>query len=136
MAQNEGIAPPDMETEIGQLRATIGDTSYTEVSPGVGSYVMFGDDELEVFLSRGGTVLSGAGFAYLALSAQAALASQSVADYDLRIDTTKRAGDLRAIAQSFFDQDIASGSGEFFHIVPTGRRSEWAELAERPYGWC
>lgn len=134
-----GAFPVDPETEVGSLRAVIGDTTSTQYDPpepGFASYLMFSDQELEVFLARGGTVLSGAGFAYLALSAQAALASQQIRDYDLQVDTTKRAADLRAIAQAFFDQDIAGGSSDYFDIVPTGKRHERAELAERPYGWC
>ena len=138
-AGNPGVAPLDPTSDVGQVRLAIGDTQstpYDPDEPGFGDYVMFSDAELALFFARGGTVLSGAGFAYLALAAQAALASQSVKDYDLALDNTKRAADLRAIAQAFFDQDIAGGAGEYFDIVPTGRRSEWAELAERPYGWC
>lgn len=146
MADNPGAYPLDPTTEVGKLRVTIGDvnsTPYNPVRPNVQNYKMFSDVELEVFIAQGSSVLRAAGFAYLALAAQASLNSKSVADYDLRVDTTKRGADLRAIAQRFFDQadEQDAGTDEGFQIVPTGLPLGGGvcepELAQRIYRkWC
>lgn len=144
---NPGVAPPDYSTPVGRLRATIGDVSYVALAPpvpGQGDYRMFSDSELGVFIAQGDdSVLRAAGFAYLALAAQAALAGKSVADHDLRVDTTKRGADLRAIAQSFFDRadEQDAGTDEGFQIVQTGLPLSGGvcepELAQRVYRqWC
>lgn len=33
MAENRGVAPPDMTTPVGQVRALLGDVEYTEYDP-------------------------------------------------------------------------------------------------------
>src|SRR5690606_17483195 len=106
-----------------------------------GNYTMFSDAELEQFIATGdGSVTRGAGYAYLALSAQAALESKSVKDYDLAVDLTKRSGDLRETALMYFGLADSSDAGaeDAFLIVPTGqRRCHCApELAARRVCGC
>lgn len=121
---NVGIAPPDLTSEVGQFRIVVGDLEYKPLEPpqqGRGDYEKWSDGEVEGFLAMGsGSTLRAAGFAYLQLASGAALASQSVADYDLKVDTTKRAADLRAIAQAYFEQaddlDDADGNGDIFDM--------------------
>lgn len=126
---NPGVAPVDLASNVGRFRALVGDLQYTEYDPeepGYGDFLKFSDAEIEAYLAQGGDSIPRAiGYAYLYLAGQAAMQSSSVKDYDLQIDETKRAADLRAIAQFWFDQadsgDIATAE-EAFEIVPTGTR--------------
>lgn len=137
---NPGVWPLDATTDIGRLRAIVNDTSsepYDPPEPGFENYTLFSDAELQAFLDLGGdSLLMAAGYAYLALSAEASRFSKSVKDYDLAIDYTKRAADLRATAQFYFGQagDV-DGTVDSFDVVPTGCRHHWDELAERPVWW-
>lgn len=127
---NPGAYPVDLTSNVGKFRALTGDlnsTPYDPVEPGFQNFEKFSDAEIEAYLEQGGNSIPRAiGFAYLYLAGQAAMQSQSVKDYDLQIDDTKRAADLRAIAQFWFDQadeeEVIAGE-EAFEIVPTGTRS-------------
>lgn len=128
MSENRGVAPPDPVTDTGRFRALSGDLEYQPLDPpipGWGSYMRFSDAEIEAYLAQAdGSVPRAIGYSYLYLAGQAAIASQSVRDYDLQVDTTKRAADLRAIAQFWFDkadEDDVAAAEEGFEIVPTGR---------------
>lgn len=116
MAINKGVAPPVMTSDLGRLRAILGDLEYTELTPpevGFGSYKFFGDAELEAFLETGESIQMAAYFAYMQLSASAAIAAKSVKDQDLSIDNTKTPTELRLIAQSWKDQADALGADVF-----------------------
>lgn len=123
---NPGQAPVDLTSEIGRFRALVGDlqsTPYDPVESGFENFLKYSDAEIEGYISQGGSVARGIGFAYLYLAGQAAMQSASVKDYDIAIDETKRAADLRAIAQFWFDQadgDDVISAEEGFEIVPTG----------------
>lgn len=124
---NPGAYPVDLASPVGQVRAMTGDLNsepYDPVEPGFQNFLMFSDAEIEGYLTQGnGSVNRAVGFSYLYLSGQAAMESLSVADYDLKVDSTKRAADLRAIAQMWFDQgdsDDVIAAEEGFVIVPTG----------------
>lgn len=127
---NPGEYPVDLSSNVGQFRALSGDlnsTPYDPVEPGFQNFDKFSDAEIEAYLTQGGGSIARAiGYSYLYLAGQAALQSASIKDYDLTIDETKRAADLRAIAQFWFGQadedDVASGE-EAFEIVPTGTSS-------------
>lgn len=121
MAINKGVAPPDMESDLGKLRAILGDVEYVSLTPpeqGFGSYRLFGDAELESFLAVGESLEMAAYMAYMQLAASAALESKSVKDQDLQIDLTKRATDLRLIAQSWRDRADAL-SADVFEMFDT-----------------
>lgn len=126
---NPGIWPVDLASDVGRFRALTGDLNaveYDPVEPGFRSFVFFSDAEIEAYIDQGGSVTRGIGYSYLYLAAQAAKESLAIRDYDLQVDQTKRAADLRATAQFWFDQaddeDVISGE-EAFEIVPTGTRS-------------
>lgn len=123
---NPGAFPVELTGPVGQFRALIGDlnsTAYVPVAPGFQNFIMFSDAEVEAYISQGEGITRGVGFAYLYLAGQAAMESVSVKDYDLMIDKTKRATDLRVIAQAWFDradsEDVSSAE-EGFEIVSTG----------------
>lgn len=139
-AGNPGQWPVDLSSDVGQFRALIGDLNavpYDPDEPGFGNFEKFSDAEIEAYLlAGGGSIPRGIGFAYLYLAGQAAMQSASVKDYDLQIDETKRAGDLRAIAQFWFDRadedDDASGANDIFETFDmVGSRCRH-ELAECP----
>lgn len=139
-AGNPGQWPVDLSSDVGQFRALIGDLNavpYDPDEPGFRDFEKFSDAEIEAYLlAGGGSIPRGIGFAYLYLAGQAAMQSASVKDYDLAIDETKRAGDLRAIAQFWFDRadedDDASGANDIFETFDmVGSRCRH-ELAECP----
>lgn len=123
---NPGEYPVDMTKPVGVFRALVGDTEstpYDPPEPGVQDFAMFSDADIEGFLAAGNDSLNRAvGYAYLALAGRAALSSESVKDFDLTIDDTKRPTELRLIAQSWFDkadkEDAASQDA--FFVAPLG----------------
>lgn len=144
-AGNPGQWPVDLSSDVGQFRALIGDLNavpYDPDEPGFGNFEKFSDAEIEAYLlAGGGSIPRGIGFAYLYLAGQAAMQSASVKDYDLQIDETKRAGDLRAIAQFWFDQadDSDDNAGlndifETFDMVGSRCRHELAECPSCRHG--
>lgn len=126
-AGNPGEWPLDPESSVGRFRLVYGDTESTPYSPveqGFQNYEELSDAEITAFLSQGsGSVNRAIGYLYVAMSGQAAKMSRSVKDYDLSADLTKRAADLRATAQMWFDladnDDLVSGE-DAFEIVTTG----------------
>lgn len=137
MAENRGIAPPDMTTEVGKFRALAGDVEYVELDPpvaGFGSYAKFSDDEIKGFLAVADDSVEGAlYFSFMQLAGDAALAAKSVRDLDLQVSTEKRAQELRLIAQMWKDRWDATTEDifEVFDIGGSGCDCV-PELAPRP----
>lgn len=133
MAENRGVAPPDMTSNVGKVRALLGDLEYEEYDPpqpGFGMYRKMGDSEIEAFLALSDDSPEGAVyFAYMQMSSDAALESKTIQDMDLRVDLSKRATDLRLIAAQWKDTwDQASGDiFELFDVVTHRCRHELAE---------
>lgn len=143
---NPGVAPPDPTTPVGQFRASYPDTVYEEYDPpqsGFGNYQKFSDASIEAFLALGGgSVLRAMGYALLQRANTAAEESESIADYDLKIDLTKKANDLREQAAEYFalaDQSDLSGEDAFVPFNLGGRGEFIPELAlpqwGRQYTW-
>lgn len=127
---NIGTYPIDPTSDIGKLRMLVGDTAATELQPplpGHGNYAVFSDVTLAVVLGgQGGNQLRAAGTLFLQLAAEYAQTGKSIKTDDLAIDTRTRGGDLRSIAQSFFDQAQdadATDANDFFQIVPFAGRA-------------
>ena len=126
---NPGAWPLDPATPVGTFRILYGDTDsepYDPVVVGIQGYSELSDDEIEGFITQGSdSIPRGIGYLYIALAGQAAKQSKAIQDQDLRVDLTKRAADLRAIAEVWFDSadndDLVSAE-EAFEIVPTGSR--------------
>lgn len=124
---NPGVIPVDPTTPVGLFRTLYGDTDYELYDPdepGWANFEELSDAEIEGFIVQGGDSTSRAiGYLYLAMAGQAAKESRNVKDYDLQVDLTKRAGDLRAIAELWFgraDDDDTVSAEEGFVLVPTG----------------
>lgn len=147
---NPGVHPIDPLTPVGQFRLAYGDIDsapYDPVEPGFRDYEELSDAEIEVYISQGGDSIARAiGFYYLSLSGQAAKRTKMVKDYDLQVNLEKRAGDLRATAQIWFeraDSQDASVAEDAFEIVPTGDSGDGDWIAEgtnpiwgRRYTWA
>lgn len=134
---NEGVIPVLADNAVGRVRMYVGDTAYTTVSSTVGDFTYLSDAEITAFLSLGAnSELIATAYALLSLASQAALESKSVKDYDLQIDLTKRAGDLRASAAMFFDRaENGTVENEYFDIVTTGHYQTTGELVESELGY-
>ena len=123
---NFGTTPVQFDSDIGRFRALAGDTNYTAVDgqPGVGNFESWSDDEIAAYLSStDGNVYRAIGYAYLALASAAALHAKSVADYDLKVDTTKTPDALRSTANYWFtrdrEEDKLNGGGDIFEVFDT-----------------
>lgn len=124
-AGNPGAYPVDGSTLIGQFRNTYGDALSEPYDPpvaGFRNYAELSDDEIETFLLLGDQSVNKAiGRLYLAMAGRAAKESLSVKDYDLQVDLTKRAADLRETARVWFDLADQEGAAEdAFDIVAVG----------------
>lgn len=124
---NPGAYPLDPATPVGRFRLEYGDTDAVVYDPpvvGIRNYEELSDTEIETYLAKGGGSTNRAiGHIYLTLSGRAAKESMSVKDYDLQVDLTKRAADLRETANLYFgladSEDLGAGEDAFL-IVPTG----------------
>lgn len=104
-----------------------GDTGYTKFDPevpGVGNFELWSDDEIDGFIAAAaGHVTRAIGYGYLALAARAAVEARSVADYDLKLDTTKTPDALRSTANYYFmqanEEDKRDGGGDIFEVFDT-----------------
>ena len=141
-AGHPGAWPLDPATPVGRFRILYGDTDSEPYAPavvGVQNYQELSDDEVEGFIAQGsGSVPRGIGYLYIAMAGQAAKQSKVVQDQDLRIDLTKRAADLRAIADVWFgsaDNDDLVNAEEAFEIVPTGQRCGGVIPERSPATW-
>lgn len=124
--QNDGAVPLDPATPVGQFRVLALDAvaeSYDPPVPGRGNYKLFSDADIEGSLAAAeGSLPRAIGFAYLALAGAAASESKHIRDFDLTVDTTKRAADLRLVAYEWFgraDKEEAALQDAFF-IAPLG----------------
>lgn len=123
MAENRGVAPPNMATPVGQVRALLGDVEYTEYDPsqpGFGMYKKMSDLEIEGFLARSDNSPEGAlYYVWLQVAGDAAFASRVVKDLDLQVDTTKRSGEFLAIALQWKDSWTQS-TADIFEVFDLG----------------
>ena len=141
---NDGAAPVDPASKVGQFRVTVGDSvaeAYEPPVAGRGNYAKFSDLDIEGFLAMsGGNVSRAIGFSFLSLAGAAAIESKSVSDFDLKIDLTKRATDLRLIADTWFgradDQDayledafFIAPLGDVCDPIPEGMMPRWGRYA-------
>lgn len=121
---NRGVAPLDITTDIGLFRMRLGDVNYVPLSPpetGFGDYNYFSDNEITGFiLAGGGSITQGLGYATMQWALAAANESKSITDYDLKVDYTKRAAELRATAQMYFDLAGNESDADEFLIAGSG----------------
>lgn len=141
---NDGAFPLDPLSDVGKFRVLIGDTSaeaYDPPEPGHRNYEMFSDVEIIALISMADGGLNRAvGNGYLTLAGQAAKESKVAKDFDLQIDLTKRATDLRLVAMQWFDRadkeqaaledafEIADLAG-ICDMIPEAMPARWGRYA-------
>lgn len=134
-----GIAPPDYNTDIGQLRAIIPDVSWAQQVPpvaGIGDYVLFGDTILGVFLSRTNNDVDAAALiAWSQIADSLIMQATTVTTDDLRVSLEKRA--------ELYYKKVADAKKEYsadiFVLAPVGEScacSCHAELSPWPCESC
>lgn len=143
---NRGVAPFDPSSAIGQFRVLYPDVTYVALDPaepGYGNYAELSDDEITALLVGGNdSVKRAIGNYYAQLAGQAAKESASIADYDLKIDTTKRSADLLKLAQLWWgladEDDSAAGTSDVFDVFQVVGQGACCtpEGAARPYCGC
>lgn len=115
---NLGAAPPDYDTEVGQVRALLGDTDPTDVSMGVGTYLYFGDDEINAFLTMyGHNVKLAAARCLETISMSQALMLKSWSSDDLSVNGDRITESLRKLAAQLREEAIADESSEYFNMI-------------------
>lgn len=140
MSVNQGVAPPDFETDVGKVRALLGDTNWESLDPeipGEGTYDKYSDAELQVYLNQSGSVEGAVATAYLQMASSAAEEAKAVKDYDLQVDLTKRAEALRKIAE-MWESKASETSLDYFNVVDTVVTKDphrTPELAQREFRW-
>ena len=115
---NIGAYPVDSSTDVGKLRIAFGDVysvPLIPVVPGQQDYTDYSDEELQGFLDLGGSIEAAMAAIYLQMAGAAARESRSVKDFDLSIDLTKRAADLRAIA-AMWQEKADKLDGDIFEV--------------------
>lgn len=132
-AGNPGVAPLDPSTLVGQFRLVYGDTHsepYSPVESGFQNYDELSDDEIESYLVSGsGSISRSIGYYYLSMAGQAAKLAKQIKDYDLQVDTTKRASLLTGIASQWFEradkEDDENGLSDIFDVFDTAPEGEF-----------
>ncbi len=134
---NPGVWPIDPESPVGQFRRAYGDTvseDYDPVVPGYQDYTDLSDEDIEQYLAFGhDSVFRAVSIYYAYLSGRASKQSKTVKDYDLSVDLTKRASDLRASADYWAkladDEDGLTGENDYFDLVSFGEDQPIPELS-------
>lgn len=94
-------------TDIGDVRILIQDTDIVPTTDAI-----FSDEEIQVFLTLGGSVQTAAGLALKAIAADKAKLSKLMRTLNWTQDDRQAASALLAIADSMIADDIAFGSAE------------------------
>ena len=91
----------DLTTNIGKVRLLIGDTDIVPITD-----AQFSDEEIQVFLDMGGTILTAAGYALEAWASAItdSVLSEKIGDYSY---TKKDADTKRALAAEYKKEDAA-----------------------------
>lgn len=115
---NTGAAPPDYSTDVGKVRALLGDTDPSNVSGGEGDYLYFGDDEIAAFLTMyGDNVKLAAARCMETIASSQALLLKSWSSDDLSVNGDRIAESLRKIAAQLREEAIADEASEYFNLI-------------------
>lgn len=140
---NVGLSPIDINTAVGALRLTVGDTESRPLDPpvtGYADYAVWSDDALAVALfNAGDNTLRAAGNLFRQLAADFAQTGRSIRTDDLQLNTLTRGDTLLKVAQSFFDEAQANENAladDSFLIVPfAGRASRGRTVRPEATPW-
>jgi hypothetical protein len=112
MTTYTGAYPIDVETQIGQLRLAVDDTTITEDNgDGTAEYLYWGDEQLQVFLTMANdNFVLAKGYAYQALAAIITIQAKDFTSDDLRVEAWRRADILRRLANDIINGGVASAA--------------------------
>jgi hypothetical protein len=131
---NTGVAPVDLESNVGLVRVLLGDTDPTNVSAGQGDYLFFSDEELEAILAMYGDSPKLAAARCLdTIAGSRALMLGAWSTDDLTVRGDAIAKELRELAKQLRQEALEDESSEAFNIIPYPVPPEVPEYAERPW---
>lgn len=132
---NTGVAPPDFTTDVGKVRALLGDTDPTDVSAGVGTYMYFSDDEIGAFLTMyGDNEKLAAARCLETIAGSQALLLKSWSSDDLTVNGDKIAEALRKLAAQLREEALVDESNEYFNMIKMFIDDNNDGIAD-PYPW-
>ena len=115
---NSGESPVDFSTDIGKVRALLGDTEAENVVSGEGDYMYFGDDEIAAFLTMyGDNVKLAAARCLETIAASQALLLKSWSSDDLTVNGDRIAESLRKLAAQLREEALLDESSEYFNMI-------------------
>lgn len=127
---NLGVFPLEPDTDVSDFRVLAGDANATPTVEGFGEFNLWSDSEIETYLRIAPlNIYRAIALAYTALAGQTAVQAKMVKDYDLTVDTTKRADKLRAMAEHFTNlanEHEVEGGTDFF--ISVGHREHQPDI--------
>lgn len=133
-----GAYPIDPESKIGRFRILAQDSTPVSVDNigGTAEYRLWSDVEVEVLLSESDSLYRALSHGFMGLASAAAMESKSVKDYDLQVDLTRRAGDLRRVAEMWGERadGVAAATGNDFFALYDTVPAETGGYVEAVYG--
>jgi len=115
---NTGVAPTNFSTDVGKVRALLGDTDPTDVSGGEGTYLYFSDDEIGAFLTMyGDNVKLAAARCLETMAGSQALLLKSWSSDDLTVNGDRIAESLRKLAAQLREEALVDESNEYFNMI-------------------
>lgn len=132
---NTGVAPVQLDTNIGKVRVLLGDTDPTNVSAGVGTYLFFSDAELTAILGMYSDSPQMAAARCLdTIAGSQALLLKSWSSDDLSVNGDRIAKELRELAKQLRAEAVSAEASEAFEIIPFPAAPTTPEYAE-PIWW-
>jgi len=118
---NTGVAPVELDTNVGKVRVLLGDTDPTNVSAGEGEYLFFSDDELTAILGMYSDSPQLAAARCLdTIAGSQALLLKSWSSDDLTVNGDRIAKELRELAKQLRAEAQSTEASEAFEIVAFG----------------
>ena len=115
---NTGVAPTNFSTDVGKVRALLGDTDPTNVAGGEGTYLYFSDDEIGAFLTMyGDNVKLAAARCLETIAGSQALLLKSWSTDDLTVNGDRIAESLRKLAAQLREEALVDESNEYFNMI-------------------
>ena len=132
---NTGVAPVELDTNIGKVRVLLGDTDPTNVSGGQGTYLFFSDDELTAILGMYSDSPHMAAARCLdTIAGSQALLLKSWSSDDLTVNGDRIAKELRELAKQLRAEATSAEASEAFEIIPFPAAPVTPEYSE-PIWW-
>ena len=120
---NTGIAPPNFETEVGQVRLLTSDTDATGITSGNGEYIWSSDAEITALIALTGSPARAALRILRLVAMTPAMQYKKWSSADLSVDgpaITRALRDLINDIEKSLDGDATAEVAEYFGILNTG----------------